>query len=341
MSEIDYRAVLPEGWNRARGFSYGVVATGGRILRNAGQIAATNGNTPVDPDLDFGGQWERAMGNLVTILRAAGGEPEHLVMLRAYVTDVDAFNAAGPAVGEPYNPPAPARPFAEEVGADPGRLKIGFSCETPLGDPLDPECKHAIRETAALCESLGHEVVEAMPRFDTMELWQKFTTILSGGVAWALADWQRRLDRELSPQYFEPFVWAFSERGRGLSAADYLLALQDVQCQVRALCQFFETHDMWLTTTLGQPPVPLGTLVYKDDPFELRRRMAKFSPYTYISNASGQPAMSVPLHWTDDDLPVGLHFVGRFGEEAVLFRLAAQLEAAKPWADRRPPVCAD
>jgi amidase len=249
--------------------------------------------------------------------------------------------AAGPAVGEPYNPPAPARPFAEEVGADPGRLKIGFSCETPLGDPLDPECKHAIRETAALCESLGHEVVEAMPRFDTMELWQKFTTILSGGVAWALADWQRRLDRELSPQYFEPFVWAFSERGRGLSAADYLLALQDVQCQVRALCQFFETHDMWLTTTLGQPPVPLGTLVYKDDPFELRRRMAKFSPYTYISNASGQPAMSVPLHWTDDDLPVGLHFVGRFGEEAVLFRLAAQLEAAKPWADRRPPVCAD
>ncbi|MFP6747875.1 MAG: RidA family protein [Alphaproteobacteria bacterium] len=99
MSEIDYRAVLPEGWNRARGFSYGVVATGGRILRNAGQIAATNGNTPVDPDLDFGGQWERAMGNLVTILRAAGGEPEHLVMLRAYVTDVDAFNAAGPAVG--------------------------------------------------------------------------------------------------------------------------------------------------------------------------------------------------------------------------------------------------
>ncbi|MDA1098684.1 MAG: RidA family protein [Proteobacteria bacterium] len=99
MSEINYQAILPEGWNRARGFSYGVAAVGSRVLRIAGQIAATNGNQPVDPGLDFGGQWERAMGNLVTILRAAGGEPANLVMLRAFVTDIDAFNAAGPAVG--------------------------------------------------------------------------------------------------------------------------------------------------------------------------------------------------------------------------------------------------
>ena len=246
---------------------------------------------------------------------------------------------AGPAVGEPYNAPAPSRPFADEVGTTPGRLRIGFSCETPLGDPLDPECEKAIRETAALCESLGHDVVEAMPNFETMELWQKFTTVLAGGVAWALADWERRLGRKINEQSFEPFVWAFSERGRALSAADYLLAIQDVQVQVRALSRFFETHDMWLTTTLGQPPLPLGTLTYEGDPFELRRRMAKFSPYTYISNASGQPAMSVPLHWTEGDLPVGLHFVGRFGEEATLLRLAGQLEEAKPWADRSPQIC--
>ncbi|MDE0944800.1 MAG: RidA family protein [Alphaproteobacteria bacterium] len=99
MSEIDYTAVLPEGWGRARGFSYGVIATGARVLRIAGQIAATEGNKSVDPALDFGGQWERAMGNMVTVLRAAGGEPSHLVMMRAYVTDIDAFNAAGAAVG--------------------------------------------------------------------------------------------------------------------------------------------------------------------------------------------------------------------------------------------------
>ena len=247
--------------------------------------------------------------------------------------------STGPATGEPYSAPAPERPFVDEVGAKPGRLRIGFSCETPLGDPLDPECERAIRETAALCESLGHDVVEAAPDFEAMELWQKFTTILAGGISWALADWERRLGRKITEEAFEPFVWAFSERGRALSAADYLLAIQDVQVQVRALSRFFETNDMWLTTTLGQPPLPLGTLTYEGDPFELRRRMAKFSPYTYISNASGQPAMSVPLHWTEDNLPVGLHFVGRFGNEAALLRLAAQLEEAKPWADRSPQIC--
>ena len=99
MSDIDYQSILPEGWNRARGFSYGVVATGSKVLRIAGQIAATDGNKAVDPALDFGGQWDRAMGNLVTVLRAAGGEPANLVMMRAFVTDIDAFNSAGAAVG--------------------------------------------------------------------------------------------------------------------------------------------------------------------------------------------------------------------------------------------------
>lgn len=246
----------------------------------------------------------------------------------------------GPTAGEPYLAPAPQRPFAQEVGRDPGKLRIGFSTETPLGDPLDPACVDAVHKTAELCASLGHEVVEAAPNFDGMELWQKFTSILASGVAWALADWSRRLQKDLAPEHFEPFVWAFSERGRSISAPDYLMALQDVQRQVRALSVFYEDHDMWLTTTLGQPPVPLGTLVYRDDPFELRRRMAIFSPYTYIANASGQPAISLPLLWTDDGLPVGLHFTGRFGDEATLLRLAGQLEQAKAWTGRKPPICA-
>ncbi len=265
---------------------------------------------------------------------------EHVLTrsVRDTATVLDAVT--GPTAGEPYLAPAPRQPFVKEANADPGALKIGFSTETPLGDPLDPVCVDAIHETAALCESLGHTVVEAAPAFDGMELWQKFTTILAAGVAWALADWSRRLDKELTPDRFEPFVWAFSERGRAVSGPDYLMALQDVQRQVRALSTFYEDHDMWLTTTLGQPPVPLGTLVYRDDPFELRRRMATFSPYTYLANASGQPAISLPLHWTDDGLPVGLHFTGRFGDEAALLRLAGQLEQAKPWADRKPEICA-
>ncbi len=248
---------------------------------------------------------------------------------------------SGPAAGDPNTAPAPARPFADEVGADAGRLRIGFSTVTPLGDPLDPACETAIRETAALCESLGHDVVEVGPEFDAEDMWHNFTTLLASTVAWVLADWSRRLGRDLAEDRFEPFVWALAERGRSVGAADYLMAMQDVQAQVRRMCAFYESHDLWLTTTLGQPPVPLGTLVYKGDPFELRRRTAAFSPFTYLANASGQPAISLPLHWTDDGLPVGLHFTARFGEEATLLRIAGQLEQAKPWADRRPPVCAD
>ncbi|MGR8918975.1 MAG: amidase [Gammaproteobacteria bacterium] len=247
---------------------------------------------------------------------------------------------AGPASGEPYLAPAPAGPYAAEVGRDPGRLRLGYSVTTPLGDPLDPECVAAIEQTARLCESLGHEVTAAAPRFDAMRLWSNYTTLLTALVAWAIADWSRRLDRAPEESLFEPFVWAFGERGRGVSAADYLLAMQDVQAEVRALSAFYDSHDVWLTTTLGQPAVPLGTLVYDGDPIELRRRMARFSPFTYLSNASGQPSISLPLAESAAGLPIGLHFTAAMGREDVLLRLAGQLEAAAPWAERRPPVCA-
>lgn len=246
---------------------------------------------------------------------------------------------AGPAIGEPYLAPPPERPFAQELGADPGRLRIGFSTVTPLGDPLDPECKAAVEQAAALCESCGHDVYEATPEFDTTKLWSNFTTVIAGGAAWALADWSRRLDRQLKEDAFEPFIWAFSERGRSLSAADYLLAVQDVQAQVRQYSRFFVDHDLWLTPTLGQSPVPLGTLIYQDDPVDLRRRSAAFNPYCYISNASGQPSLSLPLHWSAEGLPIGSMFTARYGQEATLLRLAAQLEEAQPWNKQRPLVC--
>lgn len=247
---------------------------------------------------------------------------------------------AGPVPGDPCQAPAPVRPYAEEIGREPGQLRIGYSTVTPLGDELDGECKRAIEETAALLDSLGHVVSEAAPVFDAMEMWSKYTTLLASLAAWMLADWSRRLDREAKETDFEPFVWAFAERGRALSAQEYLLAMQDVQVQVRAMSVFYETHDAWLTTTLGQPPVALGTLVYTGDPIELRRRMARFSPFTYLANASGQPAISLPLYWSSDGLPIGLHFTARVGEEDLLLRLAAQLERASPWAERRPGVCA-
>lgn len=246
---------------------------------------------------------------------------------------------AGPDPGDPYWAPPPARRFADEIGAPAGRLRIAFSARTPLGTEVHPDCIAALRDAAKLCDELGHDVVEAAPRFDGELLWQSFTTMLTAGFAWAIADWGRRTGRPPAPEHFEPFVWAFTERGRQLRAPDYLLALQDLQRLTRTIARFFADHDVWLTPTLAEPPVPLGTFRFSgQDPFELRRRIAAFSPFTYIGNVTGQPAMSVPLSWNAAGLPLGTHFMGRFGEEATLFRLASQLEAARPWTRRRPSM---
>jgi amidase len=264
---------------------------------------------------------------------------QELVVTRSVRDTAAVLDAvAGPAAGEPYLAPAPARPYLDEVGTRVERLKIGFSTKSPLGDPIHPECEAAIRETAALCASLGHEVTEGAPEFDGRALWQHFTHLMSACAAWVIDDWARRTGKSPREEHFTPFVWAFHERGKSVSASEYLQSMQDLQRELRRYAAFFEGHDIWLTTTVGQPPVALGTLVYRDDPMELRRRMAAFSPFTYISNASGQPAISLPLHWSTDGLPVGLHFVGPMGDEAMLLRLAAQLEAARPWSDRRPAV---
>jgi amidase len=225
------------------------------------------------------------------------------------------------------------------VGRDPGRLKIGFTDKTPFGEKVHVDCVEAVHNTTQLLESLGHVVEEAEPSYDAERLWHNFTALLASGVAWAMADWARRIQLEPAADDFEPFVWAFAERGKSLSSADYLLAMQDVQFEARSFSKFFEDHDLFLTPTLGKPPVKLGTLVYQGDPFELRRKTSEFSPFTYVSNATGQPAISLPMHWNKEGLPMGVHFVARHPDEAVLFRIAGQLEKAKPWSEKIPPVC--
>jgi amidase len=250
--------------------------------------------------------------------------------------------SSGPDLGDPYWAPPPARPFLQEVGAPVGRLKIAYSTRTITGESVDPQCVAALEDAAKLCASLGHEVVEAMPTIDPERFFLAFTSVLAAGFTWAIDDWTRRLGRAPSEEFFEPFVWAFTGRGRQFTAPDYLIALQDLQQISRTVAHFFVDHDVWLTPMLGEPPVPLGTFAYQagGDPFELRRRMARFTPFSYFANATGQPAMSVPTYWTPSGLPVGNQFLGRFGDEATLFRLAAQLEVARPWVGRRPPVWA-
>jgi len=248
---------------------------------------------------------------------------------------------SGPDVGDPYWAPPPARPFLQEVGADPGRLRIAFSAEAPTGTAVHPDCVSAVREAAALCVDLGHEVVETAPALSGELLIQPFITIWAAGCAMAVDGLALLTGRIATPDQFEPLTWALCEMGRRISASSYLIAVAVLQRVARDAGHFFVDYDVWLTPTLAEPPVPLGTFDSPpENPLKVLDRVAEFMPITPIANFTGQPAMSVPLFWNADGLPVGTHFMGRFGDEATLFRLAAQLEEARPWAGRRPPISA-
>ncbi len=246
---------------------------------------------------------------------------------------------AGAELGDPYCAPPPARPFTQEVGADPGKLRIAFTTAAPTGAQVHADCVAAVMDAAKLCEELGHEVEEAAPQLNGEMLVNAFMTIWSAGNAWTVDSLSFAVGRKPSSEDFEPGTWALIEMGRRRSAPDYLLAVQTLQIFSRRIAQFMQKYDALLTPTVAEPPLPLGSFdSTSDDPMAGMRRAGLFTPFTPICNATGQPAMSVPLYWNADGLPIGTHFVGRFGDEATLFRLAAQLEAARPWADRHPPI---
>ncbi len=246
---------------------------------------------------------------------------------------------SGPDIGDPYWAPPPARPFQKEVGADPGRLRIAFTTRTATGSEVHADCIDAVKDAAKLCVDLGHEVEEASPEINGELTSQAFMVLWSAGCAWTIDGLGLITGRMPEKDQFEPLTWALYEMGKKQSASFYLLSLTFLQRTARIIARFFLKYDVWLTPTLGEPPVALGTFDSPpENPLEGLRRAEAFVPFTPICNATGQPAMSVPLYWNHEGLPVGLHFVGRFGDEATLFRLASQLEAARPWAERRPPI---
>ena len=248
---------------------------------------------------------------------------------------------AGPLAGDPYNPALPERSFAEEVGRPPQRLRIGLGTEPLTGKPAHPECVAAAESAARLCEELGHDVVEASPSVDSGRLFKAFGNVWAGFLCWAVKDWARRSGREPDEAFFEPATWRTYLHGQRQSSGDYLLAVQDLQRASREAAVFFNDFDIWLTPTLAQPPVPLGYFDYTPETRDQHiARLGEYTGFTLIANASGQPAISLPLHWSDDNLPIGVQLIGRYGDEATLIRLAGQLEQARPWSERRPPVSA-
>lgn len=246
---------------------------------------------------------------------------------------------SGPDLGDPYWAPPPARPFRQEVGVDPGKLRIAYSTIALDGTEVHPDCREAVRNTARLLEEVGHRVTEAFPRVDGEQMNRAFLTLWSAGCASTLEGIEFILGRAMKPEDMESLTWTLYEIGRTQTGAKYLLALQTVQRMARDVARFFLDYDIWLTPTLALPPLPLGRFEPgPDDPLKGLRQASAFAPFTPICNLTGQPAMSVPLFWNGEGLPIGSHFIGRFGDEALLFRLAAQLESARPWANRRPPV---
>jgi amidase len=247
----------------------------------------------------------------------------------------------GPGVGDTVIAAPPARPYLDELGADPGRLRIGLLDEHPFGGPVHEECTIAVRNAAKLLESLGHNVDPGFPSaLSNREFGQRFSALWSTNMGVGIARIATQLGRELDASDVEPVNRAMAEFARGVNGVDYAMALAANVEFRRAVQQWW--HDGWdllLTPTLGEPPLPLGTFANNpQNPLASMARTTQYVPFTPAFNASGQPAISLPLHWTPEGLPVGVQLVAAYGREDVLLRVAAQLEVAQPWAHRRPPL---
>ncbi len=246
---------------------------------------------------------------------------------------------AGAEIGDPYCAPPAARPFAKEAGANPGRLRIAVTRQPMWPAPIHRDCVAAVEDAAKLCTELGHEVFEAAPAVNGPMLIQAFTAVWAVGVAQSVEGSAILRGRMPEKDELETLTWALYEKGRQVTGAQYLMAVAILQQTARAIGKFMTECDVWLTAVLAEPPVPLGSFDSpEEDPMRGFKRAVEFCPFTALSNVTGQPAMSAPLYWNAEGLPVGAHFAGRFGDEATLFRLAAQLEAARPWASRRPTI---
>jgi amidase len=270
---------------------------------------------------------------------------EHVVTRSVRDTAAILDATAGPMPGDPYIPPAPERPFAAEVGRAPGRLRIGFGSVSLNGVRAHPDCIAAVESTARLLEELGHEVEEASPQVDRDQLFRSFGAVMTGFLGWSIKAWARRTGFTPRESDFEPATWRTWLHSQAQTGGDYLLAWQDLQSCCREFAGFFSTHDAWLTPTLVKPPVPLGYFDYTHDTRkQYLEHLGHFTSFTLIANATGQPAISLPLHWARNEaggsLPIGVQLTGRYGDEATLIRLAAQLEQALPWSHHRPPVSA-
>jgi len=245
----------------------------------------------------------------------------------------------GPAPGDPYAAPPPQRPYSEEVGADPGKLRIALWTETIIEQDADPEVVGAARATAKTLEGLGHEVEEPdLSALREIPIVEPFLVRWAAGQAAALEQFGALGGQPIGPDDVEPLTWALAEIGRTRSAGEYLAAVGQHQAMSRIVAGIHRSgFDLLLSPTMGEPPPPLGTFDDSGpDPMVAFERAFLAGCFTAVFNATGQPAISLPLHLSAAGLPIGVQFAAPLGREDLLLRVAAQLEQAEPWADRIP-----
>lgn len=251
---------------------------------------------------------------------------------------------SGPMPGDPYFAPPPTRPFASEVGVPPGKLKVGLMSRAPAGMvDVHPDCVVAVRQAARLLEGLGHHVEESYPSaLDQAQDWlDPVWVVVAGSLAGLFGLWEKRIGKTIRPEDVEPHNWMMAEMGRALTALQYLQAVFALQVAMRRIAAWWSEggFDLLLTPTIAEPPPPLGQFVSTAaEPMAAARRVEKILPFTPAFNVTGQPAVSLPLYWNSQNLPIGVQLVAAYGREDLLIRIASQIEQAAPWSDRRPPA---
>ena len=287
-------------------------------------LKPTRGRNPLGPDLGD------IMGGLVC---------EHVVTRSVRDTAAALDVTAGNEQGDPYWAPPKPNSYLEESKTAPGKLRIAFSTTNIFGKKFDPECVTAIQSTAKLLESLGHHVEEASPTIAVDQLMQSFMPIWASGLAMLIDGTAMMTNRPPHESDFQGMTWGLYQMGKSITAAQYQMCWFMLHSIARQVAHFHETYDVWMATTMGTPPVRNGTFDFHEkDPVKAFAPIIDYLPVTPLQNATGQPAITLPLHWAANGLPVGVHFAGRFGDETTLLRLAGQLETAKPWGHRHPPI---
>src|SRR5215216_2857952 len=247
---------------------------------------------------------------------------------------------SGPEAGDPYWAPPPSAPFSRSVGRDPGKLRIAYSTESPNGVPVHEHCVAATVEAVELLESLGHEVEERTEEWDGEGYVENFVKVWLGVTGDEIRDYEELFGHPVDRDQLEPLTRQMIETADAVTATDYLQSLGWLRKLAREVVSMWDDFDVLLSPTLAQPPIPIGALqpAEGEPAIQMLLNSATFVPFTPVWNVTGQPAMSVPLVQSPDGLPIGVQLVGAPAGEELLLSLGAQLEAARPWADRRPEL---